>query len=111
MTASRPVDCRDCGACCVNLPTNRTLGFIYWVEISDGDAILDRADLVEKHVVRDKDGVPHLRILQDGRCAALRGIVGTDVWCSIYPDRPSPCRKVEPGDANCLRYRREHQIK
>ena len=108
---SPALDCRDCGACCVNLPTNRALGFKYWVEIADGDEILDHAELVTKHVVYDADGVPHLRIVGDGRCNALRGVVGHDVWCSIYEHRPSPCREVQPGDANCLRYRREHELK
>jgi hypothetical protein len=90
------------------LPSNGA--FAWWVEISDDDAILERADLVKKHVVRDAAGVPHLRIASDGRCLALRGALGMDVECGIYHHRPSPCRKVQPGDALCLRYRAEHGI-
>ncbi len=101
-------DCRQCGACCTNLPSNGD--FPWWVEIDDGDAILERADLVAKHVVRDEAGVPHLRIANDGRCLALRGALGRDVACGIYHHRPSPCRKVQPGDTLCLRYRAEHGL-
>ena len=104
-------DCQRCGACCVNLPSNRAEGFTSWVEIADGDAILERADLVRKHVVRDADGVPHLRLADDGRCLALRGALGRDVSCGIHHHRPSPCRTVQPGDALCLRYRHEHGIR
>lgn len=28
-------------------------------------------------------------------CVALRGTVGQDATCSIYGDRPSPCRDFE----------------
>jgi Fe-S-cluster containining protein len=103
-------DCRTCGACCANLPSNRAEGFVSWVEIADDDRIFTRADLVRKHVVRDADNVPHLRLAADGRCLALRGALGRDVSCTIYHHRPSPCRRVQPGDASCLRYRREHEF-
>jgi len=104
------LDCRRCGACCVNLPANRDEAFPWWVEIADGDRILDRADLVKKLVVRDPDGVPHLRLAPDGRCLALRGGLGRDVSCSVYHDRPTPCRRVQAGDASCRRYRDAHGI-
>lgn len=110
MAATAELDCQRCGACCVNLPSNRAEGFAYWVEIGEGDAILERADLVRKHVVHDGDGVPHLRIVDDGRCLALRGALGKQVDCTIYHHRPSPCRTVQPGDELCLRYRREHGV-
>ena len=101
------LDCRKCGACCVNLPSNRAQGFSYWVEISEGDRILRRRDLLDKLVTRDPAGVPHLRVAHDGRCLSLRGESG-NVTCGIYRERPSPCRQVEPGDEKCLRYRAEH---
>lgn len=110
MTTAPEYDCQSCGACCVNLPANRAEGFVYWVEIEPGDAILARTDLVKKLVVRDPDGVPHLRIADDGRCLALRGALGDDVTCTIYHQRPSPCRRVQPGDALCKRYRVDHGI-
>jgi Fe-S-cluster containining protein len=102
------MNCQQCGACCKNLPSNGK--FAWWVEIEDSDAILERADLVKKHVVRDEAGVPHLRIAGDGRCLALRGALGREVACGIYHHRPAPCRRVQPGDELCLRYRAEHGI-
>jgi len=81
-----------------------------WVEVEPDDRLLRRADLVRKLVVRDADGVPHLRLAPDGRCLALRGAVGRAVSCGIYGERPSPCRHVQPGDALCERYRRAHAI-
>lgn len=104
------LDCQRCGACCINLPANTAEGFTSWVEIAAGDAILARADLVKKLVVRDADDVPHLRVASDGRCLALRGAPGERVSCGIYHHRPSPCRRVQPGDANCLRYREAHRV-
>jgi len=103
-------DCQRCGACCANLPSNRAEGFASWVEVEDDDRILGKPDLVRKLVVTDGDGVPHLRLAPDGRCLSLRGALGRRVSCAIYHDRPSPCRRVQPGDANCLRYRAEHGV-
>ena len=104
------LDCQSCGACCINLPSNRADGFVDWVEVYDGDEILERADLVRKHIVRDSEGVLHLRLADDGRCLALRGALGREVTCTIYRHRPTPCRTVQPGDALCLRYRHEHGL-
>lgn len=103
------LDCQQCGACCVNLPANEALSFVYWVEIASGDAILARPELQDL-ITRDEEGVPHLRIVGRGRCAALRGSFGRKVRCSIYAHRPSPCRIVKPGDADCLRSRRAHGL-
>jgi hypothetical protein len=104
------LDCQTCGACCVNLPSNRAEAFTSWVELAPGDALLARRDLVRKHVVRDAAGVPHLRLAADGRCLALRGRLGGDVSCGIYRLRPTPCRRVQAGDPQCLRYRAEHGL-
>ena len=104
------LDCRTCGACCVNPPSNRDEGFHSWVEVADRDAILERSDLVSKHVIYDADGVPHLRLAPDGRCLALRGALGRDVRCGIYHQRPTPCRTVQAGDALCRRYRASHGL-
>jgi uncharacterized protein len=103
-------DCRTCGACCVNLPSNQAEAFTSWVEIEDGDRILGHPDLMSKLVVLDAGGVPHLRLVDAGRCAALTGARGRRVGCRIYHLRPSPCRRVQPGDARCERYRTEHGL-
>jgi hypothetical protein len=83
-------------------------GVKYYVEIERTDGILRRRDLVKKLVVLDDEGVPHLRLGEDGRCLALAGALGKNVRCTIYHHRPSPCRRVEPGGSLCLRYREDH---
>jgi Fe-S-cluster containining protein len=80
-------------------------GFISYVEISPGDGILRRRDLVKKLVVLDEENIPHMRLTKDGRCLALAGTLMKEVRCTIYHHRPSPCRRVEPGSKLCLQYR------
>jgi hypothetical protein len=110
MPARPPYDCQACGACCVNLPSNQAEAFASWVEIEAGDRILGQPDLVRRLVVLDEGGVPHLRLVVGGRCAALSGAPGRRVSCRIYAQRPSPCRRVQAGDALCERYRAEHGL-
>jgi len=100
-------DCQRCGACCCNARDNREEGFGDWVEIERGAPLLRRRQLSDL-VVRGEDGRPHLRLDDNGRCAALRGRVGDSVRCTIYSVRPRPCRRVEPGDSDCLRARADH---
>jgi Fe-S-cluster containining protein len=95
-------DCQACGACCHNLDSNLASGVRYWVEIAATDKILTRQDLMRKLVTHDRNRVPHLRMNHDGTCEALRGTIGKKVSCSIYHQRPSPCRRVMPGDETCL---------
>jgi Fe-S-cluster containining protein len=99
-----------CGACCCNPEENRREGFGYWVEIEPRDAILRRSKLVARLVTHDDEGVPHLRLDDQGRCVALRGKLGNAVRCSIYADRPRACRRVEAGSERCLQYRAERDI-
>jgi Fe-S-cluster containining protein len=103
-------DCQACGACCRNLDTNRASGVRYWVEISPDDKLLTRHDLVRKLVTHDRHRVPHLRMTHEGVCEALRGTIGQKVRCSIYHQRPSPCRRVMPGDETCLKTRAAHGL-
>ncbi len=50
------------------------------------------------------------------RCVALRGTVGVDACCAIYPQRPSACRAFAPdageghGDPACAEARRRHGL-
>jgi Fe-S-cluster containining protein len=44
------------------------------------------------------------------RCVALEGEIGQAVTCNIYPQRPSPCHEVMPGDAHCDRARQRHGL-
>jgi Fe-S-cluster containining protein len=110
MGTAAELDCRACGACCVNPDENRAEGFVDWVHVADGEALLDDARLTARHVVTNAAGERHLRLDPDGRCLALRGRMGRHVTCTVYALRPRGCRLIEPGDARCLQYRRERGI-
>ncbi|MEM6289898.1 MAG: YkgJ family cysteine cluster protein [Myxococcota bacterium] len=103
-------DCVACGACCFNTRDNIEQGYVDYVEIDDSKSKLLRdKSLRRKFVVEDAQGRPHLRLLQD-RCAALKGALGKTVRCAVYAHRPKPCRRVQPGDRDCLRSRAERGL-
>lgn len=81
------MDCRICGACCFGGD---------WVPV---DAIDDVPD--DKTVPGDKFYSAFMRM----RCVCLKG--NKRFSCSIYADRPSACRDLEPGSVMCLEKRRE----
>lgn len=114
--AQRPsLDCQACGACCMNAAENGAEGRCDYVAIEPGARLLSRVDLLRKFVVladpaQGRVAPSHLRMLADGRCAALRGTLGQRVSCAIYHLRPRPCRTVQPGDGDCLRARLENGL-
>jgi Fe-S-cluster containining protein len=115
MAKARPTsqvvyDCVTCGACCVNPDENRREGFTSYVEVQPGGGLLERDALRKRYVVHDEAGVPHLRLLPDGRCAALLGKLGKQVRCDVYAYRPKGCRLVDAGGKRCLQYRAERGI-
>lgn len=78
--------CLDCGICC----THFRISF-YWAEADDAPGGFVPAEMTEKlnHTLRCMKGsnqVPR-------RCSALSGEVGRQVACSIYENRPTPCRE------------------
>lgn len=82
--------CLSCGACCAHFRVS-----FYCGEIADGGGGIVPPELVTQ--------VGPLRAAMkgteygNGRCVALRGEIGTEgVHCSIYAQRPSPCREFEP---------------
>jgi Fe-S-cluster containining protein len=110
MLPRAPYDCTRCGACCCNLEQNRQLGFIEYVPLDPDDALLRKPKLVRRFVVYNERDEPHMRLDREQRCAALRGEVGRSVECSIYPDRPGVCRRLQPGSAGCLKSRAERGL-
>ena len=104
-------NCVQCGACCCNPPENRAEGFTEYIEVDERAPLLKKPALVRRLVVYSDEGTPHLRLHPDGRCVALRGSIGQQVRCTIYADRPLPCRKVESGSALCQRYRRDRGLR
>jgi Fe-S-cluster containining protein len=103
-------DCQRCGACCTNPDENAREGRFDYVPVEAGARLLSRRDLLRKYVTQDGAGSPHLRVMADGRCSALRGAVGRRVACAIYHLRPAACRRVQPGDGDCLRARAERSV-
>ncbi len=79
--------CQSCGACCAHFRVS-----FYWREAEPADGSFSvPVELTE-------DVSPHHRCMKGtnqkhyNRCVALAGKVGTEVSCSIYLHRPSPCR-------------------
>lgn len=104
-----PNPCLDCGACCASFRVS-----FYWAE-----ADATTGGITPAHMTSAIS--PH-RLAMLGtdkpkpRCIALEGEIGTLVCCSIYPQRPSPCREFpaswengEPNEA-CDRARAKHGL-
>ncbi|HEY4187347.1 MAG TPA: YkgJ family cysteine cluster protein [Polyangia bacterium] len=100
----RPVDCQTCGACCREA--------YHSVTVSVRDPVVwKQPELIVRHGHR-------FEIRREGsRCAALedrRQAPPADearaplplFSCSIYDDRPRPCRDFEAGGKHCLVARR-----
>jgi len=99
-------DCRSCGACCCNPKANQAAGYGEYVEIRKRDNLVHAPALLDRHAVRNAQGVWHMRLVgEDQRCAALRGKLRRSVQCAIYADRPSACRQVQAGTEACRKAR------
>jgi len=87
------VDCRTCGACCREA--------YHSVTVSMRDPVIwQEPDLIVRHG-------PRFEIRREGsRCAALNVGEGRSYTCSIYENRPRPCREFAAGGRHCLDARR-----
>jgi uncharacterized protein len=101
--------CLRCGACCASFRVS-----FYWAEAADapgGSVPVDLTEPVTPHV-RCMRGTNH----QTPHCAALRGQVGAQVDCAIYPLRSSTCREFDAWladgspDPRCQEARRRWQL-
>ncbi|VEA73945.1 Flagellin N-methylase [Serratia rubidaea] len=87
--------CVSCGACCAYFRVS-----FYWAEGDDGGGVVPSA-LTEPLT-------PFLRCMQgtnskSPRCTALDGEIGRAVSCSIYLNRPTPCREFDAsGETACV---------
>lgn len=80
--------CLTCGACCASYRVS-----FYWGEATGAPEGYVPSELTESFH-------PHLLCMQgtnqkNPRCVALEGEVGQQVSCSIYANRPSPCREFD----------------
>jgi len=92
--------CRECGACCAFFRVS-----FYWAEAS-------ARGLDERWT---EPLTPHRSCmvgtsLREPRCRALEGCVGATVTCTVYDQRPSPCRELQPGDEKCGKARIRHGL-
>jgi hypothetical protein len=91
------VDCRTCGACCREA--------YHSVTVSVRDPVVwKEPDLIERHGHR-------FEIRREGtRCAALAivdALAAAPAYsCTIYDNRPRPCREFTAGGRHCLEARR-----
>jgi len=92
--------CQRCGACCATYRVS-----FYWgeTEARGLDPAFTRA-LTPWHACMDGTQLPA------PRCVALAGRIGEAVRCTVYADRPSPCRELQPGEDKCLRARARHGL-
>ncbi len=96
-------DCVACGACCAYFRVS-----FYWAESSDHPHGTTPAHLTTPispyHLaMRGTDRVPP-------RCIALDGKIGDAVACTIYEQRPSPCREFTAGEVRCTEARAKHSL-
>ena len=101
--------CIRCGVCCA---TYRVLFLRHeldsepggWVPVAFTEQTSERGVCMRGTIDRPR------------RCVALQGRLGVDAHCSIYEQRPSPCRDFAPdagagrGDAACGDARRLHGL-
>lgn len=103
--------CVRCGACCASFRVQ-----FYWREANPKES---------EHVVPAglfEELTPLHRCMKgtakkhNPQCAALKGRIGEKVGCSIYAERPSPCRaftaSLEDGRPNprCDEARKKHGL-
>ena len=82
--------CLRCGACCAVFRVS-----FHWSQAQPHNPDGPAADLVmplRQHelAMRGTEG-------SHPRCIGLRGTIGLDAHCGIYPNRPPACREVEPS--------------
>ena len=101
--------CLRCGACCAYFRVS-----FYWSESEPflGGTVPKELTEALNHNRCAMRGTLHAPV----RCVALEGAVGDTVYCSIYENRSSPCRELQPWDENgqpdekCTRARAAHNL-
>ena len=85
--------CLDCGACCAFYRAS-----FYWTEADDISIKGVPVNMTDEHP-------PYYRIMKGTNskqpyCIALKGIIGVNVFCSIYENRSSVCKAFIPSWEN-----------
>lgn len=87
------VDCRTCGACCREA--------YHSVTVSMRDPVVWQ----EPHLIVRQGARFEIR-REGSRCAALAVEAGGQYGCTIYENRPRPCREFAAGGRHCIDARR-----
>lgn len=93
--------CTACGACCCAYRVD-----FHPAELSGGAFAWGKGVPAEMTLALTANLVRMKGSDSPGRCIALDGEPGRSVSCSLYPERPGPCRELEEGSDACLRARR-----
>lgn len=98
--------CQTCGACCAAFrvdfhPAELSGGAYAW-----GNGVPPRLTVPVTAALVRMCGTD----AASPRCAALAGKIGVDVACTIYGERPSPCREFDIEHPACARARRKHGL-
>ncbi|MCQ8895887.1 YkgJ family cysteine cluster protein [Limnobacter humi] len=99
--------CQSCGVCCSTFRIS-----FYW-----GETTASEGGYVPEELTQQMN--PYRACMKgtsqsNPRCIALAGNIGESVTCTIYPNRPSPCREYdvfnEQGELNprCNQARAKH---
>jgi Fe-S-cluster containining protein len=99
-----PVDCRTCGACCREAYHSVTVAVRDPVVWQQPDLIVRTGHRFE--IRREGDRCAALTVAQAPPDAPNGGPPAPAYTCSIYEDRPRPCREFTAGGRNCLEARR-----
>lgn len=80
--------CLDCGACCSH----------YRISFFSGEMDTQPGGFVPSELVGDTEVAPLIACMKGteyggARCPALTGVIGESIGCSIYENRPTPCRE------------------
>ncbi len=92
--------CTRCGACCAHFRVS-----FYWAEAAERglpETLYEPLTPVMACMRGTHSKTP--------RCSALAGEVGGQVACTVYAQRCSPCRELQPGDAKCQQARAAHGL-
>ena len=93
--------CQTCGACCASFRVD-----FHPVELAGGAFAWGQGVPREMTVPVTANIVRMLGTdFSEPRCVALTGEIGQQVSCSIYAERPSPCREFDTEHAACNRAR------
>lgn len=98
--------CQSCGACCASFrvdfhPAELAGGAFAWGQGVPAAMTVPVTPAIVRMCGTD-DAAP--------RCVALAGEIGGLVRCTIYDERPSPCREFDVEHDACLQARRRHGL-